>query len=57
MYVMVELEYIDLTTGNGKVERLWVRIKAQRNNAMSLWKSAKDYLTRTITLINYSLRN
>lgn len=57
LYVMEELEYMKFTVGNGIVEHLWARIKGQTKNAMSLWKSAEDYLARTITLKNYSLRN
>lgn len=52
MYEMEELEYMKLTAGNGTVESLWVRIKQQTSNEMSLWKSVKDYLARRITLIN-----
>lgn len=52
-----QLEYMELTGDSGTVESLWVRIKGQTNNEMSLGKSVKGYLARTITPMNYSLRN
>lgn len=51
------LESLELTIGNGTVENLWMRIKGQTNNAISLWESALDLPARMMTLTNYSLRN
>lgn len=57
LYAVEDLEYMKFTVGNDTIKHLWVRIKVKTNNETSLWKSAKDYLARTITLMNYSLRN
>lgn len=57
LYVTEGLECLELTIGNGTVESLWIRVKGQTNNAISLGESTLDLPARPMTLTNCSLRN
>ena len=57
MYVKQGLDCVELQMGDGKVERLWVRIRDEQIKGMSFWESITDHLARMTMLMNYYLWN